>query len=67
MPGRCCSTLSCWSALMHHGFVLARIRLTRTAAERGPVLSGACGQEALADINRMRMLERANAQTPPDA
>ena len=29
---------------MHHGFVLARIRLTRTAAERGPVLSGACGQ-----------------------
>jgi hypothetical protein len=31
-------------ALMHHGFVLARIRLTRMAAERGPILSGACGQ-----------------------
>jgi hypothetical protein len=29
---------------MQHDFVLARIRLTRTAAERGPVLSGACGQ-----------------------
>jgi hypothetical protein len=29
---------------MQHAFVLARIRLTRTAAERGPVLSGACGQ-----------------------
>jgi hypothetical protein len=27
-------------------FALARIRLTRTAAERGPVLSGACGQAA---------------------
>jgi len=32
------------AAVMHHGFVLARIRLTRTAAERGPVLFGACGQ-----------------------
>ena len=31
-------------ALMQHDFVLARIRLTRTAAERGPILSGACGQ-----------------------
>ncbi|RLS23355.1 MAG: hypothetical protein DWH71_01055 [Planctomycetota bacterium] len=31
-------------ALMHHAFVLACIRLTRTAAERGPVLFGACGQ-----------------------
>ena len=30
--------------LRHHAGVLARIRLTRTAAERGPVLSGACGQ-----------------------
>jgi len=29
---------------MQHDFLLARIRLTRTAAERGPVLSGACGQ-----------------------
>lgn len=29
---------------MHHGFVLVRIRLTRTVAERGPVLSGVCGQ-----------------------
>ena len=27
-----------------HACVLARTRLTRTAAERGPVLSGACGQ-----------------------
>jgi len=44
---------------MHHRFVvvlmqddllLARIRLTRTAAERGPVLFGACGQDALAKI-----------------
>ena len=34
----------CVLDLMHHAFVLARIRLTRTAAERGPVLSGACGQ-----------------------
>ncbi|MEY4943952.1 MAG: hypothetical protein RL254_2133 [Planctomycetota bacterium] len=31
-------------ALMQHDFILAHIRLTRTAAERGPVLSGACGQ-----------------------
>ena len=31
-------------AFRHHAGVLARIRLTRTAAERGPVLSGACGQ-----------------------
>ena len=31
-------------ALRHYGCLLARIRLTRTAAERGPVLSGACGQ-----------------------
>ena len=30
--------------LMQHAFVLARIRLTRTAAERGPVLSGERGQ-----------------------
>ena len=30
--------------LRHHAGVLARIRLTRTAAERGPVLSGVCGQ-----------------------
>ena len=33
----------CW-ALMNYAFVLARIRLTRMAAERGPILSGACGQ-----------------------
>jgi hypothetical protein len=52
---------------MHHGFVLARIRLTRMAAERGPVLSGACGQGAMAEINRLRMFERANAHTPPGA
>ena len=31
-------------ALLRHACVLARIRLTRTAAERGPVLFGACGQ-----------------------
>ena len=44
-------TTTYWHALRHHAcvlwhdaFVLARIRLTRTAAERGPVLSGACGQ-----------------------
>jgi len=54
-------------ALMQHGCVLARIRLTRTAAERGPVLSGECGQDALAEVNRLRMVERANAHTPPDA
>ena len=30
--------------LMQHAFLLVRIRLTRTAAERGPVLFGACGQ-----------------------
>ena len=63
----CCITTSCWSALRHHARVLARIRLTRTAAERGPVLSGACGQGALAEINRLQLLERANAHTPPDA
>jgi hypothetical protein len=40
----------CVGALLHHDFVLARIRLTRTAAERGPVLSGACGQDAWAEI-----------------
>ncbi len=52
---------------MQHDFLLARIRLTRTAAERGPVLFGACGQGAMAEINRLRMVERANAHTPPDA
>ena len=31
-------------ALMQHDFLLVRIRLTRMAAERGPILSGACGQ-----------------------
>ena len=31
-------------ALMQYDFLLARIRLTRMAAERGPILSGACGQ-----------------------
>ena len=42
--------------MWHHAFVLARIRLTRTAAERGPVLSGACGQGVLAEINRLRLI-----------
>jgi len=67
-------TTTYWLALRHHACVLwhdagvlARIRLTRTAAERGPVLSGACGQGALAEINSLRLLERANAHTPPDA
>ena len=63
----CGITTSCWSALRHHARVLARIRLTRTAAERGPVLSGECGQVASVEINRLRMVERANAHTPPDA
>ena len=54
-------------ALMQHDFLLARIRLTRMAAERGPILSGACGQDALAEINRPRLVERANAHTPPGA
>jgi len=31
-------------ALLHYACLLARIRLTRTAAERGPVLSGERGQ-----------------------
>ena len=30
--------------MMHHVCLLARIRLTRMAAERGPILSGAGGQ-----------------------
>ncbi len=30
--------------MLHHARRLARIRLTRMAAERGPILSGACGQ-----------------------
>jgi len=46
---------------------MARIRPTRTAAERGPVLFGACGQDAMAEINKLRLLERTNAHTPPDA
>ena len=54
-------------ALMQHAFVLARIRFTRTAAEHGPVLSGECGQDVLAEINRLRMGARTNAHTPPDA
>ena len=41
---RCRSTPLYWAALWEHAFVLARIRLTRMAAERGPILSGACGQ-----------------------
>ena len=57
----------CVLTLMQHAFVLVRIRLTRTAAERGPVLFGACGQDALVEINRLRLLEPANAHTPPGA
>ena len=41
---RCGITGLQWLALWHHADLLVRIRLTRTAAERGPVLSGACGQ-----------------------
>ncbi len=33
------------NSLRTHARILARIRLTRTAAERGPVLSGACGPD----------------------
>ena len=54
-------------AFRHHAGALARIRLTRTAAERGPGLFGACGQGAMAEINRLRLLEHANAHTPPGA
>jgi hypothetical protein len=42
--------------LLHYGCVLARIRLTRTAAERGPVLSGACGQMSGFQTVRARVL-----------
>ena len=52
-------------ALMQHAFVLARIRLTRTAAERGPVLSGECGQGALVEFNRLRMVERRQRTHAP--
>ena len=52
-------------ALWHHAFVLARIRLTRTAAERGPVLSGERGQDGLVEINRLRMVERASGKYRP--
>ena len=38
---------------MQHAFLLARIRLTRMAAERGPILSGACGQ-IMASHNPLR-------------
>ena len=54
-------------ALRHYGCLLARIRLTRTAAERGPVLFGECGQDASVEINKLRLVERANAHTPPGA
>jgi hypothetical protein len=43
---RCGIAPACLPAMLHHARRLARIRLTRTAAERGPVLSGACGQVA---------------------
>ena len=52
-------------ALLRHACVLARIRLTRTAAERGPVLSGERGQDGLVEINRLRMVEHANAHMCP--
>ena len=41
--------------LMQHDFLLARIRLTRTAAERGPVLSGACGQVGVTQLNSLQL------------
>ena len=40
---------------MQHDFLLARIRLTRTAAERGPVLSGACGQVGVTQLNSLQL------------
>ncbi|NBX31667.1 MAG: hypothetical protein EBR07_02920 [Planctomycetes bacterium] len=39
--------------LTQHDFLLARIRLTRTAAERGPILSGACGQMGITQLNSL--------------
>jgi hypothetical protein len=41
---RCGIAPACLPAMLHHARRLARIRLTRMAAERGPILSGACGQ-----------------------
>jgi hypothetical protein len=49
-------------ALRHHAGVLARIRLTRTAAERGPVLFGECGQgSGSRSWHRSAFLVRARA------
>jgi hypothetical protein len=52
---------------LQHARILARIRLTRTAAERGPVLSGACGQDAMAEINRLPGCWSAPTHTRPQA
>ena len=55
-------------ALMQHDFVLARIRLTRTAAERGPVLFGECGQGTLLHhafvLARIRLTRMAAERGP---
>ena len=53
---------------MQHDFVLARIRLTRTAAERGPVLFGERGQETLLHhafvLARIRLTRTAAERGP---
>ena len=53
---------------MHHAFVLARIRLTRTAAERGPVLFGERGQGTLLHpafvLARIRLTRTAAERGP---
>jgi hypothetical protein len=48
-------------ALMQHAFVLAGIRLTRMAAERGPILSGACGQVGVFHNPRLASAFRVRA------
>ena len=51
-----------------HAGVLARIRLTRTAAERGPVLSDDCGQGTLLHhafvLARIRLTRMAAERGP---
>jgi hypothetical protein len=65
---RCCITPSYWDALLHHAFLLARIRLTRTAAERGPVLFGERGQGTLLHhafvLARIRLTRTAAERGP---
>ena len=53
---------------MYYACVLARIRLTRMAAERGPVLFGACGQGTLLHhafvLARIRLTRTAAERGP---